>query len=150
MTAPDSSLFDYSHLPEHLLAVSREFYNVADYIERRLPAGVERDMTLRKLLESKDCAVRAVLLGNRYATDRDLHEPPPTIAEDVVRILRRLEGKTIRGGDLEENLGVPFDLIEPHLALLIVQGKVLQVSEDPQTDFTDLRASELTLPAADD
>lgn len=150
MTAPDSSLFDYSHLPEHLQAVSKEFYNLADYIERRMPTGVERDMALRKLLESKDCAVRAVVLGNRYAVEGEIYEPAPTMAERILNVFRTFEGERITGGQFEEYLEVPFDQIEPHLALLIHKGEVLQVTVESQADPRDLRVSELVLRSAYD
>jgi hypothetical protein len=53
--------FSYSHLPEHLAAVSRPFYNMAHSIATTIPRNPERTIALRKLLESKDAAVRAVL-----------------------------------------------------------------------------------------
>lgn len=56
---PDLSWFNYSHLPDRLQPVSRKFSHVALWIARNLPEGTETDMALRKLLEAKDCAVRA-------------------------------------------------------------------------------------------
>lgn len=53
--------FNYSHLPEHLKEVSREFYELALKITDTLPRNPERTTALRKLLEAKDCAVRARL-----------------------------------------------------------------------------------------
>ena len=54
--------FAYDHLPEHLQAVSRHFADLAHHIEATLPAGPERTVSLRKLLEAKDAAVRAVIM----------------------------------------------------------------------------------------
>lgn len=51
--------FYYSHLPEHLQVVSRPFYELALHICSTLPSNPERTVALRKLLEAKDCAVRA-------------------------------------------------------------------------------------------
>lgn len=51
--------FAYEHLPPHLQTISREFALVAEYIEQTLPRNPERTVALRKLLESKDAAVRA-------------------------------------------------------------------------------------------
>ena len=51
--------FEYKHLPEKLQDVSVKFYELARIIERSLPDNDERDVALRKLLESKDAAVRA-------------------------------------------------------------------------------------------
>ncbi len=53
--------FDYSHLPPKLQAVSSPFGDLATYIVATLPQNAERTVALRKLLEAKDAAVRAVL-----------------------------------------------------------------------------------------
>jgi len=53
--------FQFAHLPEHLAKVSRPFCDLAYVLVDMLPAGAERTVALRKLLESKDCAVRAKL-----------------------------------------------------------------------------------------
>ena len=53
--------FAYEHLPEHLQAVSKPFGELARQIVDTLPANPERTAALRKLLEAKDCAVRALL-----------------------------------------------------------------------------------------
>ncbi len=53
--------FAYAHLPEHLQAVSRPFGELAAVILETLPRNPERTTALRKLLEAKDCAVRALV-----------------------------------------------------------------------------------------
>lgn len=53
--------FAYSHLPAHLQAVSEPFAALAAAIMATLPRNQERTVALRKLLESKDAAVRAKL-----------------------------------------------------------------------------------------
>lgn len=57
---PIMKFFAYAHLPEHLRDVSRQFAGVAKMI-LFLPRNAERTTALRKLLESKDCAVRSRL-----------------------------------------------------------------------------------------
>lgn len=52
--------FTYSHLPEHLQQVSKPFGELAAVI-MTLPRNPERTVALRKLIESKDAAVRAKL-----------------------------------------------------------------------------------------
>lgn len=52
--------FEYKHLPEHLQSVSRPFGELAEFIAT-LPDNPEKTTALRKLLEAKDCAVRARL-----------------------------------------------------------------------------------------
>ena len=53
--------FAYGHLPENLQHTSKRFYELACYIVDEIEAGPERTVALRKLLESKDAAVRANL-----------------------------------------------------------------------------------------
>lgn len=64
LTAADDPLlkfFKYEHLPMRLQDVSRPFCDLADHIVGSLPRNAERTVALRKLLEAKDCAVRANL-----------------------------------------------------------------------------------------
>lgn len=53
--------FAYAHLPAHLQAISKPFGDLAQHIVDTLPSNPERTAGLRKLLEAKDCAVRAQL-----------------------------------------------------------------------------------------
>lgn len=63
MPAPHELLqfFAYQHLPSHLQAVSKPFHALATIIDETIPYNCEKTTALRKLLEAKDCAVRAVL-----------------------------------------------------------------------------------------
>jgi len=53
--------FDYEHLPEKLQAVSKPIGDLARKMNAELPDGTEKSAGLRKLLEAKDCLVRAAL-----------------------------------------------------------------------------------------
>lgn len=70
--------FDFDHLPQNLQNVSRPFHDLAQLIvgglwepgsadspgkclEEPIPRNPERTVALRKLLEAKDAAVRAVI-----------------------------------------------------------------------------------------
>jgi hypothetical protein len=53
--------FEYKHLPEHLQEISKPFGEMAQHICDTLPSNPERTAGLRKLLEAKDCIVRAKL-----------------------------------------------------------------------------------------
>ncbi len=69
--------FVYGHLPEGKLRdTSRMFSQLAESIYAKVPACPERSVSLRKLLEAKDCAVRAVL-------------EPPMIEKEVERLRKR-------------------------------------------------------------
>lgn len=53
--------FAYAHLPEHLQEKSKPFGELANFIVESLPKNPERTTALRKLLEAKDCSVRAFM-----------------------------------------------------------------------------------------
>ncbi len=61
MSSPILRYFEYDHLPAHLQDTSVPFYVLAHDLEHSLPDGPEKSVALRKLLESKDAAVRAAL-----------------------------------------------------------------------------------------
>lgn len=56
--------FNFSHLPPKLQEISKKFYETAHFIFQNTPENPEQTMTLRKLLEAKDCAVRSLLFSN--------------------------------------------------------------------------------------
>jgi len=60
-TEPLLQFFDFNHLPPELATVSEPFCKLAHEITESLPRNPERTTALRKLLEAKDCAVRARL-----------------------------------------------------------------------------------------
>ncbi|MET9479890.1 hypothetical protein [Streptomyces sp. NPDC006638] len=60
-TLPILRYFKFGHLPDHLKAVSAPFADLANQLADSLPPGPETSVALRKLLESKDAAVRAAL-----------------------------------------------------------------------------------------
>lgn len=59
--SPILKYFSYKHLPDDLQTVSKKFNFLANVLEDTLPKGPEKSVALRKLLESKDAAVRAAL-----------------------------------------------------------------------------------------
>lgn len=65
MTKPQASTtakyFAFAHLPAHLQIVSKPLSQLADLLEQLLPSGPELSAGMRKLLEAKDCFVRAAL-----------------------------------------------------------------------------------------
>ena len=55
------AFFQFAHLPPRLQHISLPFCALAVELEHLLPAGSEKTVALRKLLEAKDCAVRSVI-----------------------------------------------------------------------------------------
>ena len=53
--------FAYSHLPEHLQLISKPIADLAKQMGEELPDSAEKSTGMRKLLEAKDCFVRAAL-----------------------------------------------------------------------------------------
>lgn len=58
---PILQFFKHDHLPAALAAVSAPFSDLANKLVADLPRNPERTVALRKLLESKDAAVRALI-----------------------------------------------------------------------------------------
>lgn len=58
---PILKYFEYAHLPIDLQATSKRFYLMAYAIEDSLEDGPEKSVALRKLLETKNAAIRATL-----------------------------------------------------------------------------------------
>jgi len=61
MATTMTKFFEYDHLPERLQTVSKPVGELAKQFEESLPDGPEKSAGMRKLLEAKDCFVRAAL-----------------------------------------------------------------------------------------
>lgn len=61
MPTPILKYFAHAHLPEQLQEVSKPIAELAARLDASLPDGPEKSAGLRKLLEAKDCFVRARL-----------------------------------------------------------------------------------------
>ncbi|MFC8008682.1 hypothetical protein [Streptomyces cinereoruber] len=66
--------FAFDHLPPYLAQISEPFHGLAHGMADQLPPGPELSAGLRKLLEAKDCMVRAAIDTNPLA-------PAPAPAE---------------------------------------------------------------------
>ncbi len=58
---PIMKYFRYKHLPMNLQVVSSSLCEIAQTMDSSLPDGPEKSAGMRKLLEAKDCFVRASL-----------------------------------------------------------------------------------------
>ncbi len=68
--------FRYDHLKTELQSIVAPFRELAQDLVRTLPKNPERTVALRKLLEAKDCAVRAQLFeSNKPAQAKPDHGP---------------------------------------------------------------------------
>lgn len=61
MSAPILKYFQYEHLKPELQAISKPIGDLARLLDESLPDGPEKSAGMRKLLEAKDCFVRAAL-----------------------------------------------------------------------------------------
>jgi hypothetical protein len=64
--------FESDHLPRHLQAVSAPCARLAQEMAAYLPSNPELTVGLRKLLEAKDCFVRAALGGGASSNGKEL------------------------------------------------------------------------------
>lgn len=53
--------FSFDHLPAQLQIISKPLHDLAVKMDEELPESAEKTVGLRKLLEAKDCFVRAAL-----------------------------------------------------------------------------------------
>lgn len=58
---PLMKYFEYEHLPANLQAISKPICELAKLMDEQIEMGPEKDAAFRKLLEAKDCFVRASL-----------------------------------------------------------------------------------------
>lgn len=72
---PIMQFFEYGHLPAFLAEVSCHFKTIAEHLVEILPRNAERTVALRKLLESKDAAVRARLFKPAFNPDAPMTTP---------------------------------------------------------------------------
>lgn len=61
MPSTTAKYFAFVHLPVKLQTVSKPVGELAQQMEALLPDGPEKSAGMRKLLEAKDCFVRAAL-----------------------------------------------------------------------------------------
>jgi hypothetical protein len=97
--------FAYEHLPEQLRAVSAPFAELAAKLNHSLPDNPEKTVALRKLLEGKDCAVRAQLFKSapQESTAGSVPEAPKAAAlpTRVRSLLERLANNPAHGHPVE-------------------------------------------------
>ncbi len=61
--------FKFDHLAdERLRAISERFQTLAIRLDQYLPDNQEKCMALRKLLEAKDCAIRAEIFQPQHVS----------------------------------------------------------------------------------
>lgn len=77
MPSPILRHFAYEHLAAHLQAVSKPIGDLARKIDAELPDGAEKSAGLRKLLEAKDCFVRAAIPDKDSVKEDSHHSKPP-------------------------------------------------------------------------
>ena len=65
--------FSYDHLPATLKDISEQCHSIAWCMAKRFPDNTEADEGLRKMLEAKDCFVRAQVLEANKVKNRLRH-----------------------------------------------------------------------------
>lgn len=74
---PMLTFFAYEHLPPHLREISKHFHDLAVRMVTDLPQNFELDHALHRLVEAKDCAVRAKILQQEEERLQSLSASPP-------------------------------------------------------------------------
>jgi len=83
--------FKSDHLPENLRVVSAPFGALAETLSSTIQNSPELTESLRKLLEAKDCAVRAVLF--EYPESKIPYKTTLTEVTDITSLKSYLESK---------------------------------------------------------
>lgn len=148
---PIFRFFSYSHLPPHLQAISKPFYDLAalmiDTVQDDPLSWSEKETGLRKLLEAKDCFVRAAIPSQPKQEDPpkpSLEKPFPEVfykilvanelGNDLSLILKFSDPDGIRTGKSGYSFGVSqFDLKNNSLSIQCLQ----------ECGFTQLEIQEL-------
>ena len=149
VSSPILRYFEYTHLPEPLKVISEKIYQVAWALENMIPDGAEKSAGLRKLLEAKDCFVRAALPA---APAYPLIQPPA--GTDFVREQMsreaiasvKLDGETStldQGTDARAPEANPWGLTPQELDKVFPAVKV--VKEVPLTTI-EVAYDQLSLP----
>jgi hypothetical protein len=61
--------FAYKHLPEEMHRIATTFDAMAQWMVEVIPASDEATVAMRKLLESRDAAIRAATRGKEQAVE---------------------------------------------------------------------------------
>lgn len=91
---PILHFFHYAHLPAALQGASQPFCELAEFIVALLPRNAERSVALRKLLEAKDCALRANKGPDTVASSK-----PETFFDRLVKERDELKGRLDKLGE---------------------------------------------------
>jgi hypothetical protein len=87
MSTTTIKYFAFAHLPAQLQAVSKPIGELANLFEKQMPDGPEKSAGMRKLLEAKDCFVRAALDAPKSADASQAQPATVTVKEMVDRFL---------------------------------------------------------------
>lgn len=100
--------FNYLHLPAHLQGFSKPFHDLAHELHRSLPQSAELNAGLRKLMEAKDCIVRAAIEvhGTRPTGDRMASQVPPP-ASNAPAVVDPITGNRLPEGSPYSMAHVP-------------------------------------------
>jgi hypothetical protein len=102
---PLLQFFAFAHLPEHLKKVSEPFAHLALHLSIALPRNPERTVALRKLLEAKDCAVRAKLFKAPQDEPASPYTFPLSLLDDLLARGERLVRKAAPAADSADVAG---------------------------------------------
>ena len=84
MPNPIMYYFSYAHLPLNLQRISKPIAQLAQHMADNLPEGPELSAGLRKLLEAKDCLVRASVAEKDLAKIKPLSVFAVPVEGDLV------------------------------------------------------------------
>jgi hypothetical protein len=88
--------FEFKHLPPSLQLISNYYYDMASEVIDKLPDNEQRNLCLQRLLESKDCAVRSLVISDQQKQ----YTEKASIANDLIDFIKGFHN------DYQDNLGI--------------------------------------------
>lgn len=130
--------FAYGHLPAHLQTVSQPVGQLAELLELLLPNGPEKSAGMRKLLEAKDCFVRAAL---DLSPAELLAKAPITDTDRLTMMIAiaRGDAASVDYQDIESVLGIEVNSVEDLTAERFIEflDTLIKRSREPKQHTED-------------
>jgi len=129
--------FAFAHLPPHLQLVSKPLGVLADLLEQLLPNGPEKSAGMRKLLEAKDCFVRAAL---DLAPAELLAKAPITDTDRLTKLIAIARGDVVDDATVESVLGIEVSSVNDLTEERFIQflDALIKRSREPEQHTEDV------------
>lgn len=129
--------FAFGHLPPHLQLASKPLGELAELLEQLLPNGPEKSAGMRKLLEAKDCFVRAAL---EVSPAELLAKAPITASDRLTKLISIARGEVDEDATVESVLGIDVSSVNDLTEERFIQflDELIKRSRQPEQHTEDV------------